>query len=50
MCSDCTNHEQPARAAEQKIVWNFLREEATEIAKDNNYFMIYSVLTSEDLW
>ena len=26
------------------------REEATEIAKDNNYSMIGSVLTSEDLW
>ena len=26
------------------------REEATEIAKDNNYPMIGSILTSEDLW
>ena len=26
------------------------REEATEIVKDNNYPMIGSVLTSEDLW
>ena len=26
------------------------REEATEIAKDNDYPMIGSILTSEDLW
>lgn len=26
------------------------REEATEIAKDNDFPMIGSILTSEDLW
>ena len=35
---------------EDGVIKFITREEATEIAKNNNFSMIGNILTSEDLW